>query len=68
MPTADDGRSAALQRRFSIREILPPHDPDPWPKGFTGSREQMYDDMGRLTGGPENASRGDQLPRTTDAT
>lgn len=44
----------ARQQGFSIREILPPHDPGPWPKGFTVSREQIYDDMGRLTGGPEN--------------
>ena len=44
----------ARQRRYSIREILPPHDPGPWPEGFTVSREQIYDDMGRLTGGPED--------------
>lgn len=50
------GRTAvpARQQGFSIREILPPHDPGPWPKGFTVSREQIYDDMGRLTGGPED--------------
>ena len=41
------------RRRFSIAEILPPHDPGPWPEGFTASREQLYDDRGRLTGGPE---------------
>lgn len=40
------------RRRFSIAEILPPHDPGPWPEGFTASREQLYDDRGRLTGGP----------------
>ena len=44
------------QRRFSIGEILPPHDSGPWPEGFTVSREQIYDDMGRLTGGPEDVS------------
>ena len=49
-PTA----APARQRRFSIREILPPHDSGPWPKGYTVSREQIYDDMGRLTGGPED--------------
>ena len=48
--------SPARRRRFSIEEILPPHDPGPWPKGFTVSREQIYDDMGRLTGGSDNAS------------
>ena len=50
----------ARRRRFSIREILPPHDPGPWPEGFTVSREQIYDDMGRLTGGPEDASGTDR--------
>ena len=50
----------ARRRRFSIREILPPHDPGPWPEGFTVSREQIYDDMGRLTGGPENAPGDDR--------
>ena len=44
------------RRKFSIGEILPPHDPGPWPEGFTVSREQIYDDMGRLTGGPEDTS------------
>lgn len=54
-PTA----APARQRRFSIREILPPHDPGPWPEGFTVSREQIYDDMGRLTGGPGDMPGGD---------
>lgn len=27
---------------FSISETLPPHDPGPWPRGFTASREQIY--------------------------
>ena len=48
----------ARQRRFSIREILPPHDPGPWPEDFTVSREQIHDDMGRLTGGPEDLPGG----------
>ena len=56
LPSA--GTSA--RRRFSIREILPPHDPGPWPEGFTVGREQIYDDLGSLTGGPENASGGDR--------
>ena len=50
----------APRQRFSIREILPPHNPGPWPEGFSVSREQIYDDMGRLTGGPENASGDDR--------
>ena len=28
-------------------------------EGFTVSREQIYDDMGRLTGGPEDDSGSD---------
>lgn len=32
---------------FSISEILPPHDPGPWPRGFTASRGQIYGDDGR---------------------
>ncbi len=28
---------------MSIDELLPVHDPGPWPKGFTVSREQIYD-------------------------
>ena len=47
------------RRRFSIRETLPPHDPGPWPEDFTVSREQIYDNMGRVTGGSENASDDD---------
>ena len=52
--------SPARRRRFSIREILPPYDPGPWPAGFTVSREQIHDDMGCLTGEPENASGDDR--------
>ena len=50
----DSAATPGRQRRFSIREILPPHDPGFWPQDFTVSREQIYDDMGRLTGGTED--------------
>ena len=54
LPDAAEPDEAPRERwRFSITEILPPHDPGPWPEGFTANREQIYDDMGRLTGGPE---------------
>ena len=33
--------------KFSIEKILPPHDPGPWPEGFTVRREQIYDEDGR---------------------
>ena len=39
-----------------------PHDPGPWPEGFTASREQIHDDMGRLTGGPETTIGNDHRP------
>lgn len=41
---------------FDLDRDFPPWDPGPWPEGFTVSREQIYDDMGRLTGGPEDVS------------
>ncbi len=44
------GGEPIRRRRRSILELLPPHDPGPWPEGFTVSREQIYDDDGRLTG------------------
>lgn len=49
-----ESAGAPAKRRFSIQELLPPHYPGPWPEGFMASREQIYDDMGRLTGGPED--------------
>ena len=57
----EPAEAPARQGRFSIREILPPYDPGSWPQGFTVSREQIYDDMARLTGGPEDSS-GDGRP------
>lgn len=38
------GGAPAGHGRFSISEILPPHDPGPWPEGFTAGREQIYGD------------------------
>ena len=56
----ESAEAPARQRGFSIVEILPPHDPGSWPQDFTVSREQIYDDMGRLTGGPEDLSGDDR--------
>ncbi len=53
---SESAEAPARHRGFSIREILPPHDPGSWPEGFTVSRGQIYDDMGRLIGGPEDLS------------
>ena len=51
-------RNADRKREFNLDRDFPPWDPGPWPEGFTVSREQIYDDMGRLTGGPEDVSGG----------
>lgn len=42
------------KRAFNLDRDFPPWDPGPWPEGFTVSREQIYDDLGRLTGGHED--------------
>ena len=49
-------RKADRKRAFNLDRDFPPWDPGPWPEGFTVSREQIYDAMGRLTGGPEDVS------------
>ena len=46
--------NAGGQRRFNLDRDFPPWDPGPWPEGFTVSRDQIYDDRGGLTGGPED--------------
>ena len=46
-------------RDFDLDRDFPPWNGGPWPEGFTVSREQIYDDMGRLTGGPEDESGSD---------
>ncbi len=43
-----------LDRDFPARNL------GPWPEGFTVSREQIYDDMGRLTGGPQDGDEDDR--------
>ena len=46
-------------RDWNLDRDFPPWNSGPWPEGFTVSREQIYDDMGRLTGGPEDNSGSD---------
>ena len=41
-------------KTFDIDEILPVIRGGSWPPGFTVSREQIYDEFGRLTGGPQD--------------
>ena len=54
--TPERPEKADRKRAFNLDRDFPPCDPGPWPEGFTVSREQIYDDMGRLTGGPEDVS------------
>ena len=55
-----DGTGAASEKRdFDLDAIWPAIPGGSWPPGFTVSREQIYDDAGRLTGGPQDeAGRG----------
>jgi len=66
--TASHSNHAPLYRRaapeparrepFDLDTFWPAIPGGVWPEGFTVSREQIYDDAGRLTGGPqENAGR-----------
>ncbi len=50
---------AGRKPAFDLDRDFPPWDPGPWPEGFTVSREQIYDDRGRLTGGPERETGGE---------
>ena len=52
----ESAEAPARRRRFSIREILPPHDVGSWPQDFTVRREQIHDDVGRLTEWAEDLS------------
>ena len=47
------GKSTRV-RRFDIDEFWPPIRGGSWPPGFTIDREQLYDEYGRLTGGPQD--------------
>ena len=42
------------KRRFDVDRDWPPISGGDWPPGFTVGREQIYDESGRLTGGPQN--------------
>lgn len=45
---------ASLKRGFDVDRDWPPIPGGDWPPGFTVSREQIYDEFGRLTGGPRD--------------
>ena len=52
--------SLARTRSFDIDEFWPPVRGGSWPPGFVASREQMYDDSGRLTGGAQSSDEIDR--------
>ena len=52
--TRERPEKAGGNRPFNLDRDFPPWDPGPWPEGFTASRDQIYDDRGRLTGGAED--------------
>ena len=49
--------AVAREKKFDIDEVLPVIRGGSRPPGFTISREQIYDEFGRLTGGPRTKSR-----------
>ena len=52
--------SPVRKRSFDIDEFWPPVPGGSWPPGFIASREQLYDESGRLTGGPQSADENDR--------
>ncbi|MCY3830879.1 MAG: hypothetical protein OXF89_17280 [Rhodospirillaceae bacterium] len=52
--------AAHKKKKFDIDEVLPVIRGGSWPPGFTVSREQIYDEFGRLTGGPQDEAPKDR--------
>ncbi len=50
----DMAGTAPGKRGFDLDEVWPAISGGSWPPGFTGSREQIHDECGRLTGGPQD--------------
>lgn len=53
---ASSNKASAVprNRKFDLDEIWPAIPGGSWPSGFTVSRKQIYDEFGRLTGGPQD--------------
>ena len=47
-------KTAASGKKFDLDELWPAIPGGSWPVGFTVNREQIYDEAGRLTGGPQD--------------
>ena len=52
--TARPAVAPRQRNEFDIDKLLPIVRGGSWPPGFTVSREQIYDEFGRLTGGPQD--------------
>ena len=52
--------SPVRKRSFDIDEFWPAVPGGSWPPGFIASREQLYDESGRLTGGPQSPDENDR--------
>ena len=51
---AQRSETVSAKRKFDLDELWPAIPGGSWPAGFTVSREQIYDECGRLTGGPQD--------------
>ena len=52
--TAGSGGRIARRGKFDLDSLWPAIPGGSWPPGFKVSREQIYDESGRLTGGPQD--------------
>ena len=55
-PSPDETKAPRKRKEFELDKVWPAIPGGCWPPGFTVSREQIYDDSGRLTGGPQDES------------
>ena len=52
--TSDEAEATSPGRPFDLDQVWPAIPGGAWPPGFTVSRDQIYDEIGRLTGGPQD--------------
>ncbi len=51
---SNDAKAPPPRTKFDLDELWPAILGGSWPSGFTISRNQIYDEFGRLTGGPQD--------------
>lgn len=56
----DEAPATRKSGKFDLDEFWPAIPGGSWPPGFTVSREQIYDEFGRLTGGPQGDTERDR--------